>query len=221
MKFITPALISLSIFSCISLAAPAVKSSSTTVTCKPTYSGKLFVTNLKNLTNTADTTQRGYNIELDTDYDENGNESDYLGKQWSRGQSDFIFEKCNSKGSNQYGVIKFQDANSKQVITANTAIDQVSFNGVEYSGHILGVEDIGTSQNNQLDKQWFKAEYKDDKSVGSYVALTLTGKPNDKNHDYDLPNVAFGTSDKFKFDRLLATKSDTKYQLALFDVKQL
>ena len=26
---------------------------------------------------TADTTQRGYNIEVDTDYDENGNESNY------------------------------------------------------------------------------------------------------------------------------------------------
>jgi hypothetical protein len=217
MKFITPALISLSIFSGISLAAPAVESSSTTVSCKPTFSGKLFVTDLKNLTNTADTIQRGYNIELDTDFDENGNEFDYLGKQWSRGQSDFIFEKCNSKGSNQYGVI---NASSKQVITANSGIDQLSFNGAKYSGHILGVEDIGTSQN-QLDKQWFKAEYKDDKSGGSYVTLTLTGKPNDKNHDYDLPNVAFGTSDKFKFDNLLATKSDTKYQLALFDVKKV
>lgn len=221
MKFITPALFSLTIFGGFSLAAPAADSAATTVSCTPIYVGKLFVADLTNLTNTADTDQRGYNIEASSNGD-----GEQLGKQWSRGQSNFIFEKCTVKGwnpeSKEYGVIRLEaDYYAKQVITSKAAIDNRSFNGAQYSGHILGLEDIGTPQNKRLDKQWFNAEYKDDKAGGAYVTLELTGNPNDKNDKYDLSYIAFGYTDEDHSNGVLATKSDTKYKFTLFDVEKI
>lgn len=107
---------------------------------------------------------------------------------------------------------------SKQAITALAKVEQLSFDGAQPSGHILRMEDIGTPQNNRLDKQWFQAEYKSDSNGKGYVSLALTGNPNDKNHNFDLPNVAFGTSEKYTNYRVLSTKSDTGYSLALFDL---
>lgn len=45
MKFITPTLISLTIFCGVSLAAPAVSNDATAISCTPAYTGKLYVAN--------------------------------------------------------------------------------------------------------------------------------------------------------------------------------
>ncbi|PWN38588.1 uncharacterized protein FA14DRAFT_160054 [Meira miltonrushii] len=221
MKFITPLLISLTIFGGVCLAASAANNGTSTASCTPTYKGKLHVTDLSELTNTANEDQRGYRVDVIS-----GEEHDHITKQWSRGASDFIFEKCVLKGwnsgSKEYGTLKVDEFTvTNHVVTAEKRTDQLTLDGETYTGHILRFHTIGTPQSKRLDKQWFEAKHQDDKAGGAYVTLELTGNPNNKNADYDLPNAFFGTYDKNGLDRVLVTKSNTNYKLTVFDVKKL
>lgn len=83
------------------------------------------------------------------------------------------------------------------------------------SGYPLRIEDVASSNNTVLDRQWFYAYWKNDKAGGPYVTLQLTGNPNDNDDTYDLPYAAYNQNIS------TSSKRNTGHVFTLFDVTTL
>lgn len=168
------------------------------VTCTAKYSGYLYSTYIANLTDTSVVAQRGFKI--GTAEDQTLTHNDVADK--------FQFDVCQTDGWNssprEFGQLKYVPVGFYQAITASTV--------VQGSGYPLSVQDAAFANDTTLDRQWFYAFWKNDKSGGPYVTIQLNGNPNDNDDTYDLPFAAY-------YDNIsTASKRDSGHVYTLFDI---
>lgn len=171
-----------------------------TVSCKAKFHGKLYSTYLSSLSNTSDTSQRGFPIDK--------NDQNYLVDNWNY-QGQFQFDECTTSGWNQspkqFGELKYIDSGNYKAVTAKAVASD--------DGHALHIQNAASSNNGLLDRQWWYAYWKNDKQGGAYVTLQLSGNPNDSNQDYNLPYASIDGD-----SHVTSTSSNTGYTYTLYDI---
>lgn len=199
MKLISSLIVSVTLIAISVIAAPANDlERRASVSGKIKYRGDLYVVKLDQLGDYSDPNNRGTPLRLDGDYLTHSDYSDF-----------FFFQEGTASGWNQspkqFGRLKY-NSYDKTSFTAET------FNSG--SGRALRRQADATSTGNLLDRQWFYANYINGQ-YGPYITLQLTGNPNDKNTEYDLPYAAYFN------DHDTATKKNTGYTYTLFNVTVL
>ncbi|PWN38572.1 uncharacterized protein FA14DRAFT_177834 [Meira miltonrushii] len=170
------------------------------VSCKAKYRGNLYSTYLSSLSDTSDISQRGFAIDKD--------DQNYLVDTWNY-QGQFQFDECTTSGWNQspkeFGQLKYVNLGDYKAVTAKPVASD--------KGHALHIQNAASSNNGLLERQWWYADWLNDKSGGEYVTLQLSGNPNDANQDYNLPNA------DIDYDgHVTATSSYTGFTYTLFDI---